>query len=78
VSAKTEYRCVVLFEDEVRAAAKLLAKFFEPAARDPTGEEAISIIEACYAALQGAEDDSAVVMLGRKPIESAVRSEVAA
>ena len=77
MSAKTEYRCVVLFEDEVRAAAKLLAGFFDPA-RDPTGEEAISIIEACYAALQGAEDDSAVVMLGRKPIESAVRSEVAA
>lgn len=66
MTAKAEYRVIVVFEDELRTAARLLRGFFD-AERSLTAEEATGIIEACFCALQGVEDDGAVVVLGRKP-----------
>jgi hypothetical protein len=66
VSAETSYRVIVLFEDEIRQAARLLRGFFD-AERELTADEAVGIIQACFTAIQGAEDDEAVIVLGRKP-----------
>lgn len=67
MTAKATYKVVVLFEDEIRQAAKLLRGFFEPS-RELTAAELTGIVEACFCAIQGAEDDEAVLCLGRKPV----------
>lgn len=72
---RTKMDCVVLFEDEVRAAAKLLRQFFDLSNNDK-GESVTddqyqaagaAAIRAAYVALDGAENDAAIVLLGRKP-----------
>lgn len=70
MTAKAEYRVIVLFEDELRLAARLLSGFFDKD-RDLTSEEAVGIFEACHCALQGADDEGAVLVMGRKPDNSA-------
>lgn len=66
MTANATYNLVVLFDDEVRLAARLLRAFFETG-QDLSADEAVQIIEACHCALQGADADDAVLMLGRKP-----------
>lgn len=66
MTAKVAYNVVILFEDEVRAAARLMAGLFAEE-RSLSADEAIAIIKACHCALQGAEVDDALLLLGRKP-----------
>lgn len=66
MTAKATYNLVVLFDDEVRLAARLLRAFFETG-QDLSADEAVQIIEACHCALQGADAEDAVLVLGRKP-----------
>ena len=67
-----KYNLLILFEDEIRAAAKLLAQAHKMYADDPGNEDAnnramIDAICACAVALQGADDDSASILLTNKP-----------
>lgn len=62
---------IFLFEDEVRAAARLLAAL-RPLRANCDDEEVVGVamaaaLNACMAALAGAERDDACVMLARKP-----------
>lgn len=64
---------VVLFEDEVRHAAKTVKQFYalakdETASKDDQDTAFHSMCSACHVALYGADDDEAVLLLGRKPL----------
>jgi hypothetical protein len=64
-------KTVILFEDEVRIAAKACAALRDMP--DGTSDEefqaaARTLLNTCVAALDGAEDDAACVLLGRKPL----------
>lgn len=71
MSAKTErIKFVILLEDEVRIAAKALACVFAMTKETPQEDFAAAAkeaMQACKAALDGAENDSCVLLLGRNP-----------
>jgi hypothetical protein len=70
MTAKGSYKTIILFEDEVRAAAKACSALRNLPAGAPDEEfqaAARAVLDACIVALDGAEDDAACVLLGRKP-----------
>lgn len=72
MTAKTTFRAVILFEDEVRTAAKLLHALESMPDNVPNDEYISAVrvaLSAAFVALQGADDDGATVLLGRKPHE---------
>jgi hypothetical protein len=66
---QANYRMVVLFEDEVREAARALAAYraLPDDADDEAFEAASKAFRLCTVALLGAEDDAAALVLSRKP-----------
>lgn len=65
------YSLLILFEDEIRTAATLLTKAQRIYEADPESHDArravLDAICACAVALQGADDNRAVLMLTNKP-----------
>lgn len=69
MSAKSETRITLLFDDELREAAKALRALAELHDDAPYAEynaASLRAVNACVAALMGADDDGAILMLGRK------------
>lgn len=71
MAAAASLKMVVLYEDEVRIAAKALDAFRELAADETSGDDAkdqawIEAARACMVALAGAEDDGATLVLANK------------
>jgi hypothetical protein len=70
MSAKTTNTLIVLFEDEVRLAAKLVKALVE-LPQDCSDAEysaaARDALNACIYALAGADNENASLLLGRKP-----------
>ena len=70
MTAIAKMECVILFEDEIRIAAKLVKQFFDMP-QDATDEEysaaAKTTFMAFATALNRAEEDDVVLLLGRKP-----------
>lgn len=68
--AKATFQTVILFEDEVRIAAKACAALDALPADCPQEEfsrAARAALDACHTALYGAHDDAAAILLTRKP-----------
>jgi hypothetical protein len=68
--ANGSYKTTILFEDEVRAAAKACAALRDLPAGAPDEEfqaAARAALDVCIVALDGAEDDASCLLLGRKP-----------
>ena len=65
MSAQTSYRLLVLFDDEIRTAAKLIAEFRKAhAAKDESaGRRAADALLACEIALEGADGDDMCVII---------------
>ena len=69
MAAGTKVNFVILFEDEVRAAAKAVRRMHEMPEDVPQEEfsqAAHEAFAACFAALNQADRDDVVLMLGRK------------
>lgn len=54
----------ILWEDELRAASKLLMELQDEDSDDVWSEKAKLALQSCMTALWGLKDDSAVVMIG--------------
>jgi hypothetical protein len=70
MTAKATYEMVVMFEDEIRQAAKCVRAFMdlpEDAAAADLEAASTKLLQACMVALDGADADGAVLLLGRKP-----------
>ena len=65
--AAVEYRAVILFEDEIRDAARLLQAARDAPDEEIRGEILADALLACEIALQGVNDDGSILMLSRKP-----------
>lgn len=70
MAAKASYRLIVLFDAEIRTAAKLLAKSIAMQDREDSeaGLALAEALHACRIALAGAEeDDSAIIVMTHSP-----------
>ena len=70
MSNRASMEIVVLFEDEVRLAAKAVAAFVALDEDAPDAEHhraSQNLLNACMVALAGADADDAVLVLGKKP-----------
>ena len=76
MTANAKFDCIILFEDEIRTAAKLVKRFVE-LDKDVDSEEyltaARAMVNACFVALQRADEDGICLLLGRKPEGSNVK-----
>jgi hypothetical protein len=79
----TNFKVIVLFEDEVRIAAKAIHEFFSLNKNAEISDAEFqrlgtNAIHACMVALSGAHEDENVLLLGRKPCEpiNYIKSEV--
>jgi hypothetical protein len=72
MSTTAEHKLVVLFDHEVRVAAKALEGLRALADTKCTKEEwsdaALHALDACQAALLGAEDDGAAITISSAPV----------
>jgi hypothetical protein len=69
MAASASYEIVILFEDEIRLAAKALADLecAEDASDEDYERAGSNALKACFAALSGAHKPGVVLVLGRKP-----------
>lgn len=73
MAAEANMKMVVLYEDEVRAAAKAIDQVRELMASESADEEAMdeawtTAMRACMVALSGAEDTEATLVLANKDV----------
>ena len=71
MTANAKFDCIILFEDEIKTAAKMVKRFVE-FDKDADSEEhllaaAIAMVNACSVALQRADEDGVCLLLGSKP-----------
>lgn len=70
MSAKATHKICILFDDEIRIAAKAVAALRDlpdDSAEDVIAAHLGAAFDACNAALYGADHDDYVLLLGRKP-----------
>ena len=70
MTANAKFDCIILFEDEIKTAAKMVKRFIE-LDKSVDSEEymlaATAMVNACSVALQRADEDGVCLLLGRKP-----------
>ena len=69
---KVKFKLVVLWEDELRFAARLLRQVLDTP-EDGRAEAMIEAYRACQVALWGIDDDCVLAMLGNSEIKSRAR-----
>jgi len=71
-ASNTKVKVVILWEDEIRIAAKAMERLAEVQDSDPSEEvlrDAFNqAMKACYSALRGADEDGTCLVLSRKPM----------
>ena len=73
MTTEAKFYSVILFEDEIKAAAQAVKHFYtvvtgENPSREEAEAAAQELFKSCYVALDGAEKEGAVLLLGRKPV----------